>query len=144
MTGLRTSTNNRPSTVLRMFLAAVKKYGMPSRVRGDRGWENKLVALLQILKRGHKRASFMWGSSTHNTRIERMWVEVGSQFARAWRAFFFRLEDLHGLERKNPFHLWLLHYLFLDLINQDCNEFVESWNAHPISGAGHDRSPNVG
>ncbi|KAF9033010.1 hypothetical protein BDP27DRAFT_1245711 [Rhodocollybia butyracea] len=84
----------------------------------------------------------MWGSSTHNTRIERLWVEVGSQFARAWRAFFFRLEELHGLDRKNSFHLWLLHFLFLNLINEDCKEFVENWNAHPISGEGHDRSPN--
>ncbi|KAF9066794.1 hypothetical protein BDP27DRAFT_1145645, partial [Rhodocollybia butyracea] len=81
-------------------------------------------------------------SSTHNTRIERLWVEVGSQFARAWRAFFFRLEDLHGLDRKSPFHLWLLHLLFLGPINDDCAEFVENWNAHPISGKGHDRSPN--
>ncbi|KAF9077276.1 hypothetical protein BDP27DRAFT_1141283, partial [Rhodocollybia butyracea] len=81
-------------------------------------------------------------SSTHNTRIERLWVEVGSQFARAWRAFFFRLEELHGLDRKNTFHLWLLHFLFLDLINEDCEEFAENWNAHPISGEGHDRSPN--
>ncbi|KAF9064224.1 hypothetical protein BDP27DRAFT_1230795 [Rhodocollybia butyracea] len=84
----------------------------------------------------------MWGSSTHNTRIERLWVEVGSQFARAWRAFFFRLEELHGLDRKNLFHLWLLQFLFLDLINNDCKEFTENWNAHPISGEGHDRSPN--
>ncbi|KAJ7869213.1 hypothetical protein B0H14DRAFT_2346163 [Mycena olivaceomarginata] len=35
-----------------------------------------------ILTRGLGRASFMWGSSTHNTRIEWLWVEVGSQFAR--------------------------------------------------------------
>jgi hypothetical protein len=121
-----------------MFLAAVRRYGMPSHVRGDRGWENKLVSILLIISRGRSRASFMWGSSTHNTRIERLWVEVGSQFARAWRAFFFRLEELHGLDRKNPFHLWLLHFLFLDSINDDCEEFAENWNAHPISGKGHD------
>ncbi|KAJ4465421.1 hypothetical protein C8J55DRAFT_407249, partial [Lentinula edodes] len=81
-------------------------------------------------------------SSTHNTRIERLWVEVGSQFGRAWRAFFFRLEGLHGLDRKNRHHLWLLHTLFLDEINNDCKEFQENWNAHPISGEGHDCSPN--
>lgn len=143
VTGLHTSTNNRPSTVLRMFLHAVLKYGMPSCLRGDRGWENKLVSILMIIKQGKGRGSFLWGSSTHNTRIERLWVEVGSQFARAWRAFFFRLEKLHSLDRKNPHHLWLLHYLFLDMINEDCKEFAETWNAHPISGEGHDRSPNV-
>jgi hypothetical protein len=126
-----------------MFLEAVKKYGMPSRVRGDRGWENKLVAILLIIQRGRNRAGFLWGSSTHNTRIERLWVEVGSQFARAWRALFFRLEDLHGLDRKDSCHLWLLHFLFLDSTDRDCKEFIENWNAHPISGAGQDQSPNV-
>ncbi|KAJ7620448.1 hypothetical protein FB45DRAFT_754668, partial [Roridomyces roridus] len=80
--------------------------------------------------------------STHNTRIERLWVEVGRQFARRWRAFFYRLESLHGLDRSNAAHLWLLHRLFLHLINEDCAEFQCEWNAHPISGAGHDRSPN--
>ncbi|KAJ7207543.1 hypothetical protein GGX14DRAFT_366075, partial [Mycena pura] len=80
--------------------------------------------------------------STHNTRIERLWVEVGSQFARRWRAFFYRLEALHGLERKDPHHLWLLHFLFLDMLNEDCAKFQAEWNAHPISREGHDQSPN--
>ncbi|KAJ7692645.1 hypothetical protein B0H14DRAFT_2651637 [Mycena olivaceomarginata] len=81
--------------------------------------------------------------STNNTRIERLWVEVGSQFARRWRAFFYRLEALHGLDRSNPRHLWLLHFLFLDLINADCDTFRAEWNCHPISGEGHDQSPEV-
>ncbi|RDX53979.1 hypothetical protein OH76DRAFT_1313617, partial [Lentinus brumalis] len=83
--------------------------------------------------RGANRASFMWGSSTRNTRIERMWVEVGSQFAYGWRAFFTRLERWHRLDPSNPAHLWLLHYLFLELINVDCKRFREDWNHHPIS-----------
>ncbi|KAJ4494727.1 hypothetical protein C8J55DRAFT_416387 [Lentinula edodes] len=84
----------------------------------------------------------MWGASTGNTRAERTWPEVGSQFARAWRAFFFRLERVHGLQRNNPNHLWLLHNLFLSSINEDCDSFVQNWNSHPISGKGHDKTPN--
>ncbi|KAJ7053516.1 hypothetical protein C8F01DRAFT_996534, partial [Mycena amicta] len=82
-------------------------------------------------------------SSTSNTRIERLWVEVGSQFARCWRAFFYRLENCHCLDRKNAQHLWLLHYLFLDMINEDCDEFRRTWNIKPISGEGHNKSPEV-
>jgi hypothetical protein len=126
-----------------MFSRAVKKYGWPSRVRGDRGGENRDVSIVMILKRGPSRGSFIWGSSTHNTRIERLWVEVGTQFVRPWRAFFTRLERKHYLDRGNPHHLWLLHFLFLDEINNDCRDFQKEWNAHPISGAGHARSPNV-
>ncbi|KAJ7468189.1 hypothetical protein FB451DRAFT_1369188 [Mycena latifolia] len=95
-----------------------------------------------IVHRGPGRASFMWGSSTRNTCIERLWVEVGSQFARRWRAFFTRLGRLHRLDRKNPIHLWLLHQLFLQAINDDCLEFQEEWNLHPISGrTTNDQSP---
>ncbi|KAG1853410.1 hypothetical protein F4604DRAFT_1591593, partial [Suillus subluteus] len=73
-------------------------------------------------------------SSTHNTRIEHLWVEVCCQFAQRWKAFFTCLERLHGLNRKNPHHLCLLPFLFLDLVNMDCEIFVEEWNHHPISG----------
>jgi hypothetical protein len=126
-----------------MFMEAILVYGIPSRVRGDRGGENRDVSILMILLRGADRASFMWGPSTFNTRIERLWVEVGSQFARAWRAFFYRLERLHLLDRKDSSHLWLVQFLFLDSINKDCREFQRTWNAHPISGEGHNQSPNV-
>ncbi|KAJ7215588.1 hypothetical protein GGX14DRAFT_359551 [Mycena pura] len=96
------------------------------------------------MHRGPGRASFMWGSSTRNTRIERLWVEVGTQFARRWRAFFTRLGRLHGLDRKAPAQLWLLHQLFLPALNEDCNEFQEEWNLHPISGRmSNNQSPAV-
>ncbi|KAK7007956.1 hypothetical protein R3P38DRAFT_3211610 [Favolaschia claudopus] len=142
ITGMRASTNNRASTVLDVFKEAIAIYGTPYRVRGDRGGENVKVSVWMILHRGPNRASFMWGSSTHNTRIERLWVEVGTQFARPWRAFFIRLGDLHRLDRKNAAHIWLLHLLFLDSLNADCREFQELWNRHPISGRqGNDQSP---
>lgn len=72
-----------------------------------------------------------------------MWVEVGSQFARRWRAFFYRLERLHLLNIEDPRHIWLLHSLFLDRINCDCDQFCADWNAKPISGIANHRSPNV-
>lgn len=83
-------------------------------------------------------------SSTHNTRIERLWVEVGKQFMRAWHAFFLRLERLYSLKRKNGVHLWLICELFVSLINADCKTFVEVWNNHSINNAdiGH-MTPNA-
>jgi hypothetical protein len=56
------STNNRASTVLDVFLKAVTEFGMPSRVRGDRGRENKAVSVYMVLAKGLNRASFIWGS----------------------------------------------------------------------------------
>jgi len=144
ITGLWASTNNKATTVLELFLDAILAYGLPSRVRGDCGGENRDVAILMILLRGLHQASYMWGSSTHNSRIEWLWVEIGTQFARRWRAFFLRLEKYHLLDRSDSHHLWLLQFLFLDDINQDCEEFRQDWNAHPLSGKGGNQSPNVG
>ncbi|KAF9440222.1 hypothetical protein P691DRAFT_688404, partial [Macrolepiota fuliginosa MF-IS2] len=50
---------------------------------------------------------------------------------------------LHSLDQRNPGHLWLLHYLFLESINNDCMDFQGNWNHHPISGQGHNLSPMV-
>ena len=73
-------------------------------------------------------------SSTRNCRIEHLWGEVGSQFARRWHAFFTQLEVLHRLDSNNAVHLWLLHVLFLDDIDCDCQMFRQEWNCHLISG----------
>lgn len=71
-------------------------------------------------------------------------MEVGTQFARRWRAFFYRLERLHHLDPSKPEHLWLLHHCFLDDINADADQFSNDWNHHPIRGRGaQDKSPLV-
>lgn len=143
VTGLRASTSNSADTVLTMFMEAIQKRGIPSWLRGDCGGENHDVSILMILLRGLNRASFMWGSSIFNTRIERMWVEVGKRFAHSWHAFFLWLERMHLLDCKNKAHLWLLHFLFLELINTDCDNFADEWNSHPITGIAGGLSPNV-
>ncbi|KAM5540500.1 hypothetical protein V8D89_005958 [Ganoderma adspersum] len=80
---------------------------------------NLEVAMWITKYRGAGRASFMWGSVL----------------------FFTCLERRHQLDSSNAAHLWLLHLIFLDELNKDCDEFCSQWNHHPISGKGQDRSP---
>jgi hypothetical protein len=55
---------------------------------------------------------------------------------------FSQLELQHGLDINNLYHIWLLHHLFLPLINQQLAFFAEAWNQHRIQiRDGPNRSP---
>ncbi|XP_076829589.1 uncharacterized protein LOC143475591 isoform X2 [Brachyhypopomus gauderio] len=65
---LTVAGNNRANTVLQSFLTAVDEYGLPSRVRSDKGGENADVAEFMIRSRGTNRNSHITGRSVHNQR----------------------------------------------------------------------------
>ncbi|THV05922.1 hypothetical protein K435DRAFT_816228 [Dendrothele bispora CBS 962.96] len=92
--------------------------------------------------RGTNRGSYIWGRSVHNTRIERLWYDVTSGFGAKWKNFFLELEVHHHLNPQNSAHIWLLHHLFIDHINQDAQEWAMSWNSHNLRIQGErERSP---
>lgn len=65
---LGASTNNRAETVLNLLKHAVRNYGIPSRVRSDKGGENRDVATFMVHHRGTNRNSHIAGRSVHNQR----------------------------------------------------------------------------
>ena len=62
ITGIKASDNNRGETVLCLFLDAARQYGVPSRVRGDHGVENLLVAAwMEAHMGGDGQKRYIWG-----------------------------------------------------------------------------------
>jgi hypothetical protein len=61
ITGIRAHNNNCAQTVLDLFQEAVRLCGQPSRVHGDHGTENLLVALYMEEVCGVARGSYIWG-----------------------------------------------------------------------------------
>ncbi|TRM70605.1 hypothetical protein BD626DRAFT_391090 [Schizophyllum amplum] len=101
-------------------------------------WGRSVVYALSFLTTG---SNSCLSSGTRNTKIERRWGDIGTQVARPWKAFYYRLEDLHGLDPNVPAHLWVLHQLFLEEMQDDMDAFVHNWNHHPVSRSGHNMSP---
>ena len=61
ITGLRASKNNLSQTVMDVFWAAAKVYGVPSWMRGDHGVENLILAAFMEEVCGTQRGSYIWG-----------------------------------------------------------------------------------
>lgn len=94
---LACSTNNRSPTVHKLFKAATEEFGVPSRVRSDKGGENVLVCEFMIGVRGTGRASHIAGSSVHNQRIERLWRDVYRCVCSTYHELFYSMEAMGAL-----------------------------------------------
>ena len=88
---LKSSTNNKASTVLALFMKAVDDWGLLSRVRRDKGGENVDVTryMLHHPIRGTDRGSAITGKSVHNSSVS---TSVLQHF-HAWRVFLSRRVD---------------------------------------------------
>ena len=134
---LRCSNNNRATTVFECFQNAIQRFGIPSRVRSDYGGENYLVARYMIQTRGQDRRSMLTGSSTHNQRIERLWVDMYRSVTVVYYRLFYYLEQHELLDVLNEVQLYALHFVYLPRINQSLRSFQEGWNHHGIRTAHH-------
>ena len=134
---LKCATNNHSSTVMTEFYSATCRYGIPSRVRSDKGGENVLVCHFMISVKGVGRGSHLAGSSTRNQRIERLWRDVYRCAASTYHELFHSMEAIGVVDPDVEIDLFILHCLYLPRINNSHEEFSKAWNRHPMRTEDH-------
>ncbi len=136
---LSCASNNCASTVLLQFNHAVSSFGIPDRVRTDKGGENVDVWRYMFHMHGQVSA-IIAGSSVHNERIERLWRDVYRCVISNYYELFYELEGRGELDPLNEADIYCLHFVFLPRINKHLYDFSESWNHHAISTE-HNHTP---
>ena len=79
--------------VMQLFTEATYQFGVPSRVRSNKGGENVMVAQYMLATRGLHRGSMLVGSSVHNQRIERLWRDLHRCVTILYYRIFYHLES---------------------------------------------------
>ena len=101
-------------------------------VRSDCGGENTKVCHFMVSYRGPGRGSHIAGSSVRNQRIERLWRDVYRCVCSTFHEVFYFLEARHLLDPDDENHIFVLHCVFLSIIENQLQCFSDAWNLHPV------------
>ncbi|KAL7274477.1 hypothetical protein RUND412_002623 [Rhizina undulata] len=118
------------------FLQAIRKFGVPQRIRTDKGGENILLAEEMYKLRPHSRTPILTGCSVQNVRIERLWGDVFRLVISRFKKLFVTMVDHGYLNQSSEIDLLALHLVFLPRIQTALNIFVKGWDYHGVRTSG--------
>ena len=123
--------------LLSHFQEAILRFRCPLRIRSDYGTENIEVARWLLNHHGVHTKPFLAVLSIYNQRIERLWLDVRVYVLQQLTNLLRFYENIDVLHPVNVKHLFAYQYVFLPLINCTLEQFMETWNSHPMWTCGN-------
>ena len=131
-------SNSDPMIVGKKYLEYLTEHRvMPRFLRLDKGTETGKMSTLHAFlvdKAGIMEDavdSIIYGPSTSN-KIERWWRDLHERFEQYFKEHLTYLLQRRYYDPHNADHRQLMAYVFIPVIQRECNIFVNNWNTHRI------------
>jgi hypothetical protein len=155
-------SNKDPETILAYYLDALKEHAnsghgmyyicyllmvvsVPAKIRTDFGSETyDLYAAQTALHQfgnSDPNASFSFGKSTHNQRIESLWSQFIRQYEQRWRDYFHTLEHNQDWRKGDQNDEAALLYVYMPILREEISRYRTQYNSHYIRKNNRSRLP---
>ncbi len=110
---------------------------MPNYLRLDKGTETGTMATIHVYLHGKQgdlnepSDSVIFGPSTSN-KIERWWRDLHERMEKHIKAYLVLLLNSRAYDPQNLRDRKLMSYLFIPVLQRECDVFAKLWNAHRI------------
>ena len=130
------SSNNNPQVIASYYMDCIRQLRLvPRAIRSGRGTENTIICGIQrFLRRNAEdlisdKNSFVYGSSTHNQRIECWWSILRRSRLNWWINFFKDISAENILDTSLTY-IEFLRFCFLGILQEQLDGTRRLWNNH--------------
>ena len=132
------SSNSNPILIGKFFWEHLSDtMVLPSYIRVDKGTETGKMATMQIYLRDNVSEMedvsqcVKYGPSTSN-KIERWWRDLNERLEHYFKLQLKNLLENFDYDPRNQHHRDAISYVYIPVVQRECNIFIGMWNTHRI------------
>ena len=132
-------SNQTLVAIQKYYLMAVLLFGIPLRIRTDKGTETLLMAACQMLLRQAAEGRelevtdcHLFGKSIFNVHVESLWEEMISHVTNPYLEMFSDYKERDLFTEGNKWHKMAMRFVYMEALRCDIANWVDDWNRHLI------------